>query len=394
MRTKIRRFAAAEDIDALAKIPTETLMLRRAEAAERIETRENRALSESRNYTEREQTLNAADAGEASAIDAALVIAERSASQVERRSALHTEIDRLRGARTAPRGHSPLLVSETNLRSHAAAIRAGSAFGAVEELEVEERATVTVASDMGSPGAWEAGQIRQPVTLRAFAGIPNAPLTGATAQMPSVTFPTAAAGVAEGTQHGEYDLVDVANLTTLRYGRWTTVTSFVSAFDQLEVINRSQAVGIARDLNLLDVTAIQTAAGTVTAFSASLLDQNVRTAIMKVAAAALCDPQDVVLFGTSIALGVVNGYAPANGDDRGSVSTRIYGARVYVTESALAGNVYAFAPSGFQTFSDRLQSASTTDPKNGGPTYGQWLHSTGPGLAIVGAAAGVDCVTP
>jgi len=26
--------------------------------------------------------------------------------------------------------------------------------------------------------------------------------------------------------------------------------------------------------------------------------------------------------------------------------------------------------------------------------FGQWLHSTGPGLAIVGAAAGVDVVTP
>jgi len=162
----------------------------------------------------------------------------------------------------------------------------------------------------------------------------------------------------------------------------------------LQILNRAQAVGIARDLNLLDVTAIQTAAGTVTAFSASLVDLNLRVAIMKVAAAALVDPQDVVVFGTSAALGVVNGYAPASGDDRASVTTRIYGARVYVTESALAGNVYAFAPTGFQVFSDRLRSSSTIDPKNGGVTFGQWIHSTGPAVAIVGAAAGVDVVTP
>jgi hypothetical protein len=76
------------------------------------------------------------------------------------------------------------------------------------------------------------------------------------------------------------------------------------------------------------------------------------------------------------------------------VTTRIYGARVYVTESAAAGNIYAFAPSGFQVFSDRLRSSVTIDPKNGGNTFGQWLHSTGPGVAIVGAAAGVDVVTP
>jgi hypothetical protein len=67
---------------------------------------------------------------------------------------------------------------------------------------------------------------------------------------------------------------------------------------------------------------------------------------------------------------------------------------VYVTESAAAGNIYCFSPAGFQVFSDRLRSSSTIDPKNGGVTFGQWIHSTGPGVAIVGAAAGVDVVTP
>jgi hypothetical protein len=318
----------------------------------------------------------------------------RLAAQEHRSRQLLQGIEEASGRGPRRTGHSPLLVSETHLRSAAEAIRTGSVFGAEEELEVQTRATVTVATDMGSPGAWDAGQIRQPVTLRSFARIPNALLTVATAQMPSVTLPAGAAGTAETPNHPEFDAVDVVNLTALRYGRSTTVTSFVDAFDELQVVNRSQAVGIARDLNLLDVTAIQTAAGTVTAFSATLLDQNLRTAIMKVAAAALVDPQDVVVFGTSAALGVVNGYAPASGDDRGSVTTRIYGARVYVTESAAAGNVYAFAPSGFQVFSDRLRSSVTIDPKNGGNTFGQWLHSTGPGLAIVGAAAGVDVVTP
>jgi hypothetical protein len=172
------------------------------------------------------------------------------------------------------------------------------------------------------------------------------------------------------------------------------VTPAVDAFDDLRVINRAHAVGVARDLNLLDVTAIQTAAGSVTAFSASLLDQNVRAAILKVAAAALVEVEDVVLFGTSAAMAVVNGYAPTSGGDRGSVTTRVFGARAYVTESATAGNVYAFAPQAFLTFSSPLRSASTIEPSNGQHKFGSWLHSTAPGVAIVGGAAGVDVVTP
>jgi hypothetical protein len=337
----------------------------------------------------------------AAALDHRRAIEKAEHKQVELRQAatehrsrqIYDEIDRIKG-RVETRGHSPLLVSDGHLRQHADAIRAGSVFGAEEQLEIETRATVTVATDMGSAGAWDAGQIRQPVTLRQFARIPNAPLTGATAQMPSVTLPAGAAGVAETVNHTEYDAVDVANLTTLRYGRWTAVTSFVDAFDELQVINRAQAVGIARDLNLVDATAIIAAASSVTAFSATALDQNVRAAILKVAAAALVEPTDVVLIGSSAALAVVNGFSPASGDDRGSVTVRVYGARTYVHEPTTAGNVYAFAPSGFQVFSDRLRSASTIDPKNGGVTFGQWLHSTGPGVAIVGACQGVDVVTP
>jgi hypothetical protein len=312
----------------------------------------------------------------------------------QRGAELAAEIARIKGDQPRRIGHSPLVVSEVHLRQHAEAMRTGSPFGCEEDYEVETRATVTVATDMGSPGAWDAGPVRAPVTLRQFAGIPNRPLTGATAQMPSVTLPAGAAGVAETVNHTEYDGVDVANLTASRYGRWTTVTSFVDAFDELDSITRAQAVGIARDLNLVDANAIITAAGTPTAFSASALDQNVRAAILKVAAAALVEPTDVVLFGSSAALAVVNGFAPASGDDRGSVAVRVFGARTYVHEPTTAGNVYAFAPTGFQVFSDRLRSSSTIDPKNGMNTFSQWLHSTGPGVAIVGAAAGVDVVTP
>jgi hypothetical protein len=83
---------------------------------------------------------------------------------------------------------------------------------------------------------------------------------------------------------------------------------------------------------------------------------------LKVAAATLSEPEDVVVFGTSAALAVVTGYAPASGGDRGSVTTRIYGARVYVHEAATAGNIYCFNPRAFRVFSSRLRSASVIDP--------------------------------
>jgi hypothetical protein len=80
--------------------------------------------------------------------------------QVETRSRqIGDVIAQATGRRPDPRGHSRLLVSEEHLRSHADAIRAGSVFGA-EESELYERAAVTVATDLGSPGDW--GRRRSP----------------------------------------------------------------------------------------------------------------------------------------------------------------------------------------------------------------------------------------
>ncbi|MFD2028963.1 hypothetical protein [Promicromonospora aerolata] len=292
---------------------------------------------------------------------------------------------------TTPAGHPRIMVSTEHLRAHADAIREGRTFGANESLE---RAAVTVATDMGGAEAWGSNPIPGPVPLRVFAGIANTPLTGMAASMPSLTLPAGAAGVAEGAQHGEYDAVARADLVALRYGRWTQVTSAVDAFDELVSINGAHAVAIARDLNLADVTAIQTAAGAATAFDAALLDQNVRASVLRVAEAAMVEPSAVVLFGTADALAVVTGFAPANGSDRGSVSTRVYGARVYATAAAAAGVVTAFAPGGFRTFASGMRSTSAIDPKDGSNTFGQWLHSTPAGVGIVGAAASVDVVTP
>ena len=203
--------------------------------------------------------------------------------------------------------------------------------------------------------------------------------------MPSYTLPSGTAGVAEGVASPEYDTVDREDLTALRYGRWSDVTAAVDAFDELSGLNSAHAVGIARDVNAVDIGVLETAASTAAAYS----EQALREAILTVAGAALVEPSDVVVVGTAADVSVFNGFSPANGEDRGSNATRLYGARIYVSGEATSGQVTAFAPSAFRTFQSRLRSASTIAPDTGTHRFGQWLHSTPVGVAIVGCAAAV-----
>jgi hypothetical protein len=58
----------------------------------------------------------------------------------ERSRQIGAAIDEATGRfRDRVNGHSPLLVSEANLRAAAAAIRDGGSYGAVEELETRPR---------------------------------------------------------------------------------------------------------------------------------------------------------------------------------------------------------------------------------------------------------------
>ena len=289
-------------------------------------------------------------------------------------------------------GGSPWLVSTQHLREHADAIRGGSVFGTREPF-VETRARITAAADLGSPGDWGANRIPGPVTMRQFAGIPTSPLKGRTATVPSFTLPASAAGADEGTNSGEYDTIDPAALTALRYGRWSEVGGAADVFDDLASISDAHAIGIARDINKADATALETAAGAAVAFTASI-DQNLRTAILTLAGRFLVDPTRLVITGTGSDLALVLGYTPASGEDRGSVATRYNGAAVYVNQDMAAGFVTVFYPGSFRAFATGLGSASVIAPESGAHKFGQWLHSTPIGVAIVGGAIRQDVVTP
>ncbi len=378
-------------VDQLAEFPLAELETRTAMAAQRMQERFDRCNAESRDLTERENDLCRADRDELSALKSAIEERSRRDSEIAESTRIISDAIEMR---SSGGGHvfgpPALLVSQQHLEEHARALREGHAYGAVE---VETRARLTAAGDLGSAGAWDPGQPNEPRHLIMFAGIPVSELTGRTAQVPVYTGPTAAAGVDENTNHGEYDLISPASLTGLRSGRWSDVGALANVVDDLRGVNQMHAWGIARDLDLLAVAAVETAAGTPAAFS-SAIDGAVRKAILQVAANSYSDESALVIVGTPGDVALLTDTTPANGPDVGSVSVRFCGARLYPTTAATAGQVSVFAPGGFRVFMSKMQSASLIDPASGANKFGSWIHSTGVAQQIVGSALAVDVVTP
>ena len=372
-------------VDLLTELPDSEFEERITAATERIEARSQRATLEGRDLSTRERELSSMDRDELRALHDASVIREhrtRMARAVDAAIVEHRSAE----TRSAAFGPNTLLVSDEHLEQHAAALRDGRPHGAVEA-----RARVTVSGDLGSAASWDPGRPNEPRHLISFAGIRVSELVGRTATVPAYTGPVGGAGKDEATAHTEFDAIDPISLTGLRYGRWTLVSALANVVDDLRGINAMHAWGIARDLDLLAVNAIQTAASTPAVLGDDL-DQQVRAAILQVAASTYSDESSLVIVGTPTDLSLLTGTAPANGDDKGSVSVRYAGARLYPTLAATADQVTVFAPSAFIAFQTRLQSATTIDPTDGSNKFGSWVHSTGVAQQIVGAAAAVATV--
>jgi hypothetical protein len=370
------------DLAHLFRLTMPELEDRAKDSLERINTRIERATQLGRDLTEREQKLCQDDRAELASLKDAIETREQ---LDERHALLNDAVAEYHGRRQDGRFTPTLLVSESNLRAHAEALREGRPFGAVEVVETRTQVAV---SDMGSEGGWHAGAPNQPRHLITFAGVPVTPLTGKTASVPKYTGPTGAAGAAEGSNHGEFDSVEVVNLTAARFGRWTDVSSVVNELDDLQGINAMHGWGIARDLDLLAVDAIETAASTP-ATPLDSLEQAVRQAILEVAAATYSDESQLVVFGTPEDVSLLTGTTPTNGQDVASVSVRFNGARIYPSVAGSAGQVTVFAPNAWRVFQTPLQSASVIDPASGANKFGSWMHSTELANQIVGSAAAV-----
>lgn len=366
----------------LAELPDVELERRTSAAVERVENRAARARVEARDFTPRESDLSEQDRDELAALNGAIEARSRNNEQRETRNQwVQDAVDGHVETRSA---QWPLLVSREHLEQHAAALREGRTFAAAE---VETRSRVTAASDMGARGDWVDAAPHSPRHLIAFSGMPVSLLTGRRAELPSYTGPTGAAGSDENTAHGEYFAVDPVSLTAARYGRWTNVSSLVNVVDDLVGINQMHAWGIARDFDLLAVTAVQTAAGAPATLVS--LESQVREAILAVAAATYSDETQLVIFGTPADLAPLTATTPTNAGDVGSLALRFGAARIYPSTAAASGQVTVFAPGSFRTFQSKLQSALILDPTDGSSKFGQWTHATPVAEQIIGSAAAV-----
>ncbi len=147
------------------------------------------------------------------------------------------------------------------------------------------------------------------------------------------------------------------------------------------------AWGIARDLDLLAVTAVQTAASTPAVLED--LDQQVRQAILSVAAATYSDESQLVIVGTPADLSLLTGTTPSNATiwARSRCGSTVRGS-TRATRRPPIRSPYS-RPAAFRVFQTRLQSASLIDPTDGSNKFGTWIHSTGVAQQIVGSAAAV-----
>ncbi|WP_405071573.1 hypothetical protein OG558_19745 [Kribbella sp. NBC_01510] len=277
-------------------------------------------------------------------------------------------------------------VSAEDLRAHYEAISQGG----TRATRSEYRAMVTAAAGMGSETNWSSKSADAATSLREFAGITSRPLDGLSAVHPSVTLPAGSGtGAAESAQHTEFTAIVPSTLSAARYGAWTNASAAVSSFDDLSAVEAAHRIHIARSLSLADLGTIDTVAGAATVYAAATFEATMRATILTVAATANVSPDQVVCYGTPASLSVATSYAPTNGQDRGSVVERLFGARIFPMLGAVAAKLTFFAPSAFIVFETGISAATTIDPRDGSSTFGSWVHSTAAGPAVAGAAKAI-----
>ncbi|SBS70924.1 hypothetical protein MHPYR_10383 [uncultured Mycobacterium sp.] len=372
------------DLDYLLTLPRSEVEHRTAAAAERAETRTQRAVAENRDFTAREVDLQRQDHDELTVLKQALTCLDQIESRgrdVDAAIELHRRGVESRSAEWQP----TLLVSRANIEQHAAALSEGRPWGAVEM-----RSRVTAAADLGSAGGWATVAPAEPRHLISFANIPVSELSGRTAQVPQFAGPAGTPGVDESTDHPEYDDVTPVNLTAARYGRWSEVSALANQVDELIGLSAMHSWAISRSLDDLAVSAVE-AAGALNSLgvSAGQIETHVREAILLVAATVFVAETNVVVVGTPADLAELTGVSPANATDLASYPVTFNGAKLYPTIAATPNVLTVFAPSAFRVFQSPLQSATQIDPQSGAYKFGSWLHSTGLAQTISGSAVWV-----
>jgi hypothetical protein len=342
---EIRSLASRHDVDSLAAMPREQLEHRRAEASERIETRQDRALDQNRDLTNRESSLSKNDAAELAALEAALLLSERN-EQRQRNVIEGMELaNRSRsGGPRDPLTGKPLQVETRGLGEYGVPSFAHSddeiarlyeAVATREPLRIESRATITLTQTGGEIAGMTDRLVTEPRRLVAAVGLPAEPVPIRGVSAPKYGLEAVAAATAEGQTKPEFDNILAQTLVPQCFARWTDVTEQgIEAMGGMAGLIAAHTRQIALDEDEAFINELETEAGTAIAFATDV-QANVRKAIATVEST-VAAPVDVIVVHPDN-FGLLADTTPANGQDVASRVTTFSGALVYPSASMTTG---------------------------------------------------------
>lgn len=267
-----------------------------------------------------------------------------------------------------------------------------SAFG------MEQRAALTT-STYGAPRVWGANILAGPRILHVVAGVPRQPSNAILAQVPNFTLPAGAAGVAENASLAEFAASTAGSVTLARFGRYTDLSRESTIGTSADSLVGLHQIGISHDLDLLLITAVNTAAGSAVAFTADV-PAAIRKSLATVADNTAASATDLVIMANPADASLLQDVTPVGGATIGEPFQQFSGALVYPSSAVptgfmLVGNLAA----GVRYFEAQgtVTETQVASIKTGTLTVATSTIS-GYGLILAGGATGafqkVDVVTP
>jgi hypothetical protein len=304
--------------------------------------------------------------------------------------ALH--VDAADGQHGQPAGN-PLAFTQAGLDELQAAISQRRGHSVDHRLDVRNATLET--DTYGSRRVWGSNVLNGPRILHQVAGVPQQPADAIFAEFPTLTLPDAAAAADEGVTLSEYASSTKGSVTLGRFGRWTDLSGESLIGADAGALIGVHGIAVAKDLDDVLITAVETAAGSPVAFTS-----DVPAAIRKALATVVDDTAAETLDGVVIVthpddVALLENVTPTGGNSIGEPFQRFSGALVYpssavetgfMTVANLRAGVRYFEAEPFRSMTD------IASVKTGVVTLASHVIA-GYALGLVGFAVQVDVVT-
>ncbi len=256
------------------------------------------------------------------------------------------------------------------------------------------RAAVTL-SLTGGRVEGMSGRLPEPRRLARTVGLIPKPSSTAGISGPKFGATVGTAPTAEGAAKPEAATVTKLDIAIKQLARWTTLSrmALLSQNDIMEQVVSWHALAIAKDEDLMIVTALNTAAGTAIAFVAGDQRGPVRQAMAKVedAVSAECD---IVLVHPDN-YGLLAGFDPTTADTADGLVRRFGSGVLYPTSACPTGfAIVAAVKAGGAFIQADPVSVATLDALSTNETTVRTEELVGFDVRLIGSVAKIDIVTP